>query len=218
MKKRLYGKIIIALVLGCSLLWSSTVFAAEDKKVTAKQVYRFDQQELERGWEIARSQKVYADKSLGYGIASTNKTDSNSYPTRRGVILVTEDKYKGLIPLGHSGIIWTSTTVVESISQGVVTGRNDWNVTRNTCYGVTTYNTTPDQDSQAASWCYNQIGKPYNFNYPNKWTRSKFYCSQLVYAAYKDLFSIDLDTYAYLSAVHPMELVNTSKTYTIYTK
>lgn len=125
MKKRLYGKIIIALVLGCSLLWSSTVFAAEENNVTAKQVYRFDQQELERGWEIARSQKVYADKSLGYGIASTNKTDSNSYPTRRGVILVTEDKYKGLIPLGHSGIVWTSTTVVESISQGVVTGRND---------------------------------------------------------------------------------------------
>lgn len=217
MRKRYYSKVIIMLVLGFSLVWSSTVFAADNEQVTAKQVFRFDEQELEQGWALARSQKVYTDKPLSNGVVR-GKTDPNTYPTRRGVILVTADKYKDLIPLGHAAIVWTSTTVVESLTGGVVTGRNDWQTTRDTCYGVTTHGTTSAQDSQAASWCYNQIGKPYNFNYPDKWTRSRFYCSQLVYAAYKDLFNIDLDTLAYLSAVHPMELVNTSKTYTIYTK
>lgn len=216
--KRFYGRIMVALILGCSLLCSSAVFAAEDAQVAVKQTYSFDQAELEAGWELARSQPIYADKSMGFAMVATRKTDPNTYPTRKGVILVTSDKYKGLIPLGHAAIIMTASTVVESVAQGVVTGRNDWNVTRNTCYGVTPYDTTPTQDSQAANYCYGKIGKPYNYNYPNKWTRSSFYCSQLVYAAFKDLFSIDLDTSAYLSCVHPMELVNTSKTYTIYTK
>lgn len=46
----------------------------------------------------------------------------------------------------------------------------------------------------------------------------KFYCSQLVWAAFKDNYGIDLDTSDFGDAVHPMELVNSSKTYTIYKK
>lgn len=60
-------------------------------------------------------------------------------------------------------------------------------------------------------------GKKYNFDYLDVNTRKKFYCSQLVWASYKDKFGIDLNTSAYGAAVHPMELVNNSKTVTQYT-
>lgn len=39
-----------------------------------------------------------------------------------------------------------------------------------------------------------------------------------VWAAFKDNYGIDLDTSDFGDAVHPMELVNSSKTYTIYKK
>lgn len=47
-------------------------------------------------------------------------------------------------------------------------------------------------------------------------TRSKFYCSQLVWAAYKDALGIDLNTSTYGAAVHPLELVNSTHTVTYY--
>jgi uncharacterized protein YycO len=163
------------------------------------------------------SQNDAARRISGNGNAPVAKS-MGTYPTRYGVILVTADAYKGLIPTGHAAIIWTSSTVVESLSGGVTTGSNNWNTTKTTCYGVTTYGTTAYEDDQASYYAYAQIGKPYNWVYPDRWTRSKFYCSQLVYAAYLDLYGIDLDTAAFLSAVHPMELVNSSNTYTIYQK
>lgn len=137
---------------------------------------------------------------------------------RYGVILVTADKYKGLIPTGHAGIIWTSSTIVESLSNGVTTGPNDWNTSKTSCYGISVKGTTVDEDNEASNWCYRQLGKPYNYNYFNVSTRKKFYCSQLVWAAFKDNYGIDLDTSDFGDAVHPMELVNSSKTYTIYKK
>ena len=130
----------------------------------------------------------------------------------------TADKYKGLIPTGHAGIIWTSSTIVESLSNGVTTGPNDWNTSKTSCYGISVKGTTVDEDNEASNWCYRQLGKPYNYNYFNVSTRKKFYCSQLVWAAFKDNYGIDLDTSDFGDAVHPMELVNSSKTYTIYKK
>lgn len=86
------------------------------------------------------------------------------------------------------------------------------------CYGISVKGTTVDEDNEASNWCYRQLGKPYNYNYFNVSTRKKFYCSQLVWAAFKDNYGIDLDTSDFGDAVHPMELVNSSKTYTIYKK
>lgn len=177
--------------------------------------YTIDAKQVEEDWEKASKLPVLQDKvtgdSRGIGLSAYG-----TYPTRKGVILVTPDKYKGIIPTGHAAIIYSSTRVVESLSGGVTTGPNDWNKTRNKCYGVTVSGTTATQDSKAADYCYNQIGKPYNWNYLNVSTRSSFYCSHLVWAAYLDLYGINLDTSSYGSAVHPMELVNSSLTYKIY--
>lgn len=182
----------------------------------------FNEKELSLITKEARNQKIYQDKGVGTIDKSerlaVSTASTGTYPTRYGVILVTEDKYKGLIPTGHAAIIWTSTTVVESLSNGVTTGPNDWNTSKNTCYGITVSGTTTAQDNAASNWCYKQIGKPYNYNYLDKNTRAKFYCSQLIYAAYLDNYNINIDTSAFVTAVHPMELVNSSNTYTIYIK
>lgn len=63
-----------------------------------------------------------------------------------------------------------------------------------------------------------QAGQALHWNYLDTATRAKFYCSHLVWASFKDNFGIDLNTSAYLGAVHPMELVDTDKTYLIWRK
>lgn len=141
-----------------------------------------------------------------------------SYPTRKGVIMVTSDAYKGLIPTGHAAIIYTSTTVVEALSDGVKKGSNNWNSSKSQAYGVTVKSTTATQDSTASNWANGKIGKPYNWNYLDTGTRAKFYCSQLVWAAFKDNFGVDLNTSAYLGAIHPMEFVDNAKTTLLYRK
>ncbi|MDI9472212.1 MAG: hypothetical protein GX260_03855 [Tissierellia bacterium] len=141
-----------------------------------------------------------------------------TYPTRPGVILVTPDKFGGVLPLGHAAIIRTSTTVVESTSKGVIMGANNWNHVKDNCYAVTVKTTTPLQDEQASVWCENQRYKPYNYNFFNTSTRSRFYCSQLIWAAFKDKYGIDLNTSAFGNAIHPLELVTTPKTEIIFSK
>jgi len=224
MKKIFIRMSSILMAVAMSTVFSLTAYAsteAEYKVVSYLQKenrkgYDFDDEKVDELQEDAEAEPIRSDKTNSS--ISIMRSSSGTYPTRSGVILVTADKYKGLIPTGHAAIIWSSKTVVESLSNGVTTGKNDWNTTKSTCYGVAVSGTTAVQDSAAANWAYKQIGKPYNWNYLDKWTRSKFYCSQLIYAAYKDLYNIDLDTSAFGSAIHPLELVSSSKTYTIYQK
>lgn len=82
---------------------------------------------------------------------------------------------------------------------------------------MTVLATNTGQDRNAALWCKKKVGKPYNWNYFDVRTRQKFYCSQLIWAAYKDKYNIDLNTDLFGKAVHPMELVNSNKTVTLYT-
>ncbi|HPU62643.1 MAG TPA: YiiX/YebB-like N1pC/P60 family cysteine hydrolase [Mobilitalea sp.] len=178
---------------------------------------------------VTRNSALTASVSLSGNTSGggSSSQSTGTYPTRKGVILVTADKFKGILPLGHAAIIYSASYVVEALSDGVVLGKNNWNTTRETCYGVTVSSTTATQDAQAADYCYNQLNKPYNYNYFNMGTREKFYCSHLVWAAFKDLFGIDLNTsFADIvigntvisQAIHPLELVDTSLTYTIYVK
>lgn len=194
--------------------------AASDKVIKAAQKGAYNKAIIDAEWAKAKSKPVKADKVATKSL--TNNTASletvGTYPTRPGVILVTADAYKGLIPTGHAAIVWSSATVVESVANGVTTGPNNWNVSKNTCYGVTTNGTTANQDNEASNWCYSQYGKPYNWDFFNPYTRSAFYCSQLVYASFLDLYGIDLNTSEFGVAVHPMELVNTPNTYIIYEK
>jgi uncharacterized protein YycO len=197
----------------CILLM--VILVSSISPVYAEVSYSIDMKQVQEDWEKADEVPVVKDKEVE-GSNGVTPLAMGTYPTRKGVILVTPDKLKGIIPTGHAAIVYTSTTVVESLSGGVTTGTNNWNKTRSKCYGVTVSGTTTTQDSNAANWCYNQRGKSYNWNYLNVSTRKSFYCSHLVWAAFKDLYGIDLNTSSYGVAVHPMELVNTSRTYKIY--
>ena len=149
--------------------------------------------------------------------------------TRKGVILVTTDPWVTSwgVPIftgfGHSAIIYSTSTVVEAVSKGVVLGSNNWNTARKHYRAGTVRTTTTAQDAAAADWAHTQIGKPYNYNFYDMNNRNKFYCSQLVWAAFKDKYGIDLNTSAYvflgLHAIAPTELLpNNPKTIVIGTQ
>lgn len=213
MFKRFMKKQMV-LALAFALLLPNVSLVAKTKDYFSSEEI-FTQEVLDRIEKEVEKKELVMDKRNG---GSFTLQAYGTYPTRKGVILVTKDKFKGIIPTGHAAIIYSYGTVVESLSGGVTTGANDWYQTRNTCYGVTVSGTTIAQDEAAANWCYGKIGLPYNWNYLNPYTRDKFYCSQLVYAAFLDNFGINLDTSDFGVAVHPMELVNSSNTYLIYEK
>lgn len=201
----------VSLIMVMVLLFTNTSFVSAVKIKNDV----ISEKEVEEEWKKADEIPVESDKGSSISLEGFGK-----YPRRKGVILVTKDKYKGLIPTGHAAIVYSQTQVVESLSKGVTVGKNNWDKSKNTCYGVTVKGTSTRQDAVAANWCYlqYQYRRPYNFNYTDVKTREKFYCSQLVYAAFLDYYGIDLNTPAFGVAIHPMELVNTNKTTKIYQK
>lgn len=166
---------------------------------------------------------ILADKNSSVGGFSTN--GFGTYPTRKGVILIT-DSPGGSIGkiLGHAGIIWSSYYTEESFAEsfspkeidGVWYYDNDWDerYSEDKVYGISVYDTTAAEDAEVADWCEDQEGKPYNWNFFNWGTRDSFYCSQLVYAGYLDNF--DIDIWGYSDFILPMDLYYNENTYTLY--
>lgn len=183
--------------------------SAEEEKIVLEQLEAFDKidQEIK-----SNTMEIQADKGVKDGDVSVM---AGTYPTRKGVILVTKDgKYGSLV--GHAGIIYSSTSTVESFpSGGVGTYSNNW-TKYNTVYGVTTSGTTVAQDANVANRAYSHRGKAYNYDFTNINTTSKFYCSQLVYEGYRTITGLNLNQGG--GIVFPIDLVQSSHTYTIYSK
>jgi uncharacterized protein YycO len=163
---------------------------------------------------------------MGFPVTQAQAKTVGKYPTRPGTILVSTDPWFSSFGvgfgLGHSAIVLNGNYVVESLPKGVVKGNNDWANRYEGIFGVTVKSTTARQDAAAVAWARSKIGKPYNYNFYNMKTRAKFYCSQLVWAAFKDNFGINLNTRKYdlskLSAIAPKEFMTTPKTSVIYKK
>ncbi len=192
-------------------------------KMAASQV--FDQQKVAQMSALIKSKVKVADFKApkaenNLSLSATITSAPSDYPTRKGQILITDDAYKGLIPTGHSAIVYSATQVVESVSSGVVMGKNDWWSSKNSSAAGSVSSTTTTQDADAAEWCKGQVGKPYNYNYFNTGTRSSFYCSQLVWASFLDKYGINLNTDVYSTPlgnpVHPLELLANDLTYISY--
>jgi uncharacterized protein YycO len=220
-KKILSAALAAMLSLSVFVVPASAQSTTDSAKMTADEV--FNQQTVDQMSAIIKSKEKVAD----YKAPATNKSFNVSaasapsdYPTRKGMILITNDFYKGLIPTGHSAIVYSTTQVVESVSNGVVMGKNDWWSSKNSSAGGSVNSTTTAQDAAAAEWCKSQLGKPYNFNYFNTSTRSSFYCSQLVWASFLDNYGVDLNTSAYSTSlgnpIHPLELLSNDVTYVSY--
>ena len=237
-------KKIIAPILLTSLIVSLACISVsaqnkESKLISVKDAFHtskadpFEQTSLGELYNTIANKPIVADTKISSAKTSTsfkssvaaNSSVPKNYPKRKGTILVTGDGYEGVLPTGHAAIVYSSTQVVESLNSGVAVGKNDWYKSKHTCVAGSLYATTKAQDAAAANWCKKQLGKPYNFEFYNMATRSKFYCSQLVWASFKDKFDIDLnmdDFDAFLDgqkiaqAIHPYELLANSKTYIVY--
>ncbi|MBE5062748.1 hypothetical protein INF30_05680 [Lachnospiraceae bacterium DSM 108991] len=215
MMRKIKMLISLCLVFSFCLLGSLSVYAAD---VTPSVDEVFPEEQVEALQEKVSNLPVYSDKDENGEFHNIVTRATGRYPTRKGVILVTDDKYKGVVPTGHAAIVYSSNRVVESLENGVVTGANNWNTSKSTCYGVTVKGTTTSEDAAAADWCYNQLNKPYNWIWMDKERRDAFYCSHLVYAAFIDKYGINIDTDAFFSAIHPSEIVDSSNTTIIYKK
>lgn len=190
--------------------------------VNANEVNTTDPDEVFPKDEVNELIEEANKKAISIDTKSPLRSTVGTYPTRKGVILVTDDAYKGVIKTGHSAIVYSQTTVVEANVDGVEMGPNNWNTSKNQVYGVTVKNTTASEDISVADWCYREIGKPYNWNFYRMDYRDKFYCSHLIRAGFLDNYNIDLNTGEFdagiLKAIHPMEIVNSSETNLIYRK
>ncbi|MFV0381706.1 MAG: YiiX/YebB-like N1pC/P60 family cysteine hydrolase [Breznakia sp.] len=166
--------------------------------------------------DTAESMAIETDKG------NFTRSRFGSYPRRKGVILVTNDRYKGVIPTGHSAIVYSSKHVIEALDSGVTKVKNTWDKSKSQVYAVTVRTTSAAQGARAANWSYNRIGKPYNWNFYRMDYRGSFYCSQLIRSAFLDLYGIDLNTGDYgilgARAIHSMKLISTSKTSLVYRK
>ena len=232
MKKRSWLYVVAIVFVFCVTIFSPSLYAAQNLMSNASDVFPEEEveqlkREIEQSLGVSFDQENH-DKMMFFGKVPSDEIHRlnnnplrsyrpNNFPTRKGLILITDDAYKDLIPTGHAGIIYGNHMVVESIIFGVgqQTDYYWWGFKKN-IYAVSVNRTTKEEDERAADWCYNQIGKPYNFNYQDIYRRDAFYCSQLVHAAFWDLYRIDLNTKAFGKAVHPLELMNNGQVSLVY--
>ena len=219
MKRNCLKKIgsLIVLLIVCTIF---TPYNIKAKESLDKPIISIEEKEaLDKLWKEADRRPVVIDsKSNNLHFRTNFFRSSNEYPRRSGVILVTKDSYHGL-PIGHAAIIYDYDNVVESFKDGgVQKGENDWDGSKKTCYALNVKDTDAIQDEDAADWAYAQIGKPYNIDFNDIDTRDKFYCSQLVWAAYKDTCGIDISvrTPGLGRAIYPPALLKSKEVEIIY--
>lgn len=147
---------------------------------------------------------------------------------RDGVICITDSYAKSPhFNNGHAGIVAAEPYYYATIESspyspedpinGVRVELGDWTGRfPGTVYQYGVKKTTVAQDRAAAQWAAKQIGKPYNKSFTDIHTRKSFYCSQLVWAAYKDTAGVDIGTWHWGSAIHPFEFMKSSQTQLIY--
>lgn len=137
-------------------------------------------------------------------------------PRTKGTILITTDKYKGVLDSGHAAIVYDHNSVVEAMGDdGIISGKNNWVKSKKEFYSCVPRKLNVDQMGRTANYCHNQIGKKYNYNFFDIDTRKAFYCSHLVYASYIDLYKINLNTDKFKTPlgnpIHPYEILSNSK-------
>ena len=171
------------------------------------------------------------------GFSSSSSSDSSAnywHPYPSGII-------PGDLVIGHSDSsdwyipgYWTHIGIIGWYDSNI----NDWIVIeaynpielvslkdfmkRYDTVAVLRVNTNDAIRQAAVSFAYQQLGKPYDYEiYTKHVYGDKYYCSELVWAAYKAVGGPDIDknpgwswTYAY--GVAPQEIYDDGDTYTIY--
>lgn len=210
---------IIVVLLSFMLIFNFKVVIAEGS-FTETDLFTNEQIEqwMKESEEKANAKTLELDK----GVNPYSRSAYGGWTWRDGVICVTDVSAGGVLKTWHAGIIapapYYYATLESNPESGVHVSYGSWDkkyASNNSWqYGVS--RTTEYQDQKAAEWAAKQIGKPYNWTFTEKTVTHKFYCSQLVWASYYYTTGIDLDTYAWGSAIHPQELRSSSETTLIY--
>jgi len=121
---------------------------------------------------------------------------------------------------GHAAIVYNNSNyTVESFPDGGVrVYNNDW-ANKSKVYGVRVKGASGSDYTNAASYALTQANsqKPYNWNFFNKGTTDSFYCSQLVWRAWKNQgYEVDRMNLGDWEPVSPAELVGGDGTYVFY--
>lgn len=216
--KKIISTIIVFTIISTIVTFSVNAASTPDDSTENIEIQNYEtlQEDIDLAIEIADAKPLIADKTT----STLAREIIGSYPLRKGIILSTPTNASlgGLTFVGHAAIVYDTHTVVESLGDGVVTGSNNWYASKTKCYGITVRSTNASQDESVAEWCYKRIGCPYNYNFLDVNARDKFYCSQLVWAGFKDVCGINLNTSTLGAIITPMELVNTDETMKVYSK
>ena len=104
--------VLIAMVFAAALSLGFVGFSYADEDGDEAQP---TQEEIDELTARVNSKPIYTHKAEGetegQPIGSQARS-MGSYPTYKGTILVTPDKFKGLIPTGHAAIIFRYDTVI----------------------------------------------------------------------------------------------------------
>ena len=185
-------------------------------------------QRMQKGYFTKKRQEEELAKQPK--IISASKVSTRlwgSYPQGKGQILATDEpNVSGTgIYAGHAAIIYSKDETIESFlwstdgkPSGVQKHRNNWKdrYLNWNVYGVESNRTSYAQDAAAADWAFQQIGKSYNGNVYYYEHDGSFYCSQLVYRAYKNKGNVDISNGASYGWVSPMDLINSVNTSYVY--
>lgn len=226
MKKKCFLQVtaICAMLLSLNVSADDTV-VTESEAFTPEQIQQWENQfyisvedstaTIDKGEVVSTEPQKSGETTEGIAGKKYGK-----WSKRAGVICIT-DSYASsfLFNNGHAGIYAVNerSTIESNMSNGVYRETRDWrsNYKGNTIIQVTVKGTSVAQDRAAARWAEKQIGKGYNKQFFNISRRDKFYCSQLVWAAFKDTCKVDIGTAAWGHAIHPFELYN-AKTKLVY--
>lgn len=130
----------------------------------------------------------------------TKRSVGGSTMTReaRGDILITKDQHSSGWYYGHAGVVYNDSYVVEALpGKGVIYNYigewkwSDYEGAYKTIKGMYVVDNNGNKVEQkyytwAGSNAGSHVGKPYNSTFVNMYRTDRFYCSQLVWRAWKD--------------------------------
>lgn len=213
MKKVISTFLSFLLVFGILATPSFATELEETKEMPSVEQQLQDFENFEDNLQLQPDKKLVITNSTTGGVSTLATT--GSYPTRKGSILVTDGlRVDSLV--GHAGIVLSSSYTIESFPSGGVQYKYDkWTSRYSKVWGVSTSSTSAAQDVEAADWAVAQKGDPYNYIFTDIENTSKFYCSQLVYKAFKTKTGVNVNWLG--GIVTPADIVNSGETYTFYT-
>ncbi|MDR6224207.1 YiiX/YebB-like N1pC/P60 family cysteine hydrolase [Desmospora profundinema] len=223
---------LIALVFSLFFVGENFTFASDEEEITLTPEQQKEVEEAKkRTQEVLQNSDDEIDTEEVEKIAKLKGVSSDIYSQDNStsavgtygdilVTLSTSSSDSSAWAGGHAGVVSEVSGYVVEIfgNRGKLNGvrhwKNNWNTRYSHVRGLYVKGASGSEYSYAASYARNKIGKSYNYNFFNKKTTKRFYCSQLAWRAWYNK-GYDLDNGG---AVWPVNLIDSSKTGVFYKK